>query len=149
MRRRDEVDRAFERVFGDAVTVEGLRAPVKNERFPVMARKPEKREHHVFMVALEEDDLCGPALQLDKLFDNVTRGGSAINVVADKNDGISRSGRDRLDDRGQLVWTSMNIANREEPSLRLCFLAQYHLLENCSPPNDYSRADFGPPSSSN
>src|SRR5712692_6564832 len=62
---RHLLDSVVERRLGHAIAVERLRPAIDQERFAVVARHTQKRQHHVLMVAFEENDFRLALLALD------------------------------------------------------------------------------------
>ncbi len=125
MLRRQMLDGVVELALADAVTVHRRRAAIEEERFAVMPGQAEKGQHHVLMIALERDDLRRSLLQVHDDLDRIARRGSAIDIIADEYDRVVLGRRDRLDDGSQLGGASMNVADREQPSLMFLLVAKH------------------------
>jgi hypothetical protein len=108
----------FERggIFGHTVTFQRWRAAVEKERFAVMAGQSQKRQHHVFVIALQENIFRRASAEFKKNFDDITRGRPAIDIVAYEHDRVSAYRGDCAEHRRKFVNAAMNIADREQPS---------------------------------
>src|SRR5712692_5395740 len=113
MARRNPLERR--RPFLHTITLQRRGTTVKEKRLAIMAGQPQKRQHHVFMVALQENIFRSAApAEFEKKFDDAARGGPAIDVIADKHHGVSARRSNRTEHSRQFVNTAMDIADREQ-----------------------------------
>jgi hypothetical protein len=69
------------------------------------------------MVAFEEDGRSRAALKLEQIIDYRARAWAAIDIIPDEYYGIAALGRDRVEHHGQLIHTSVDIADRKQPAV--------------------------------
>src|SRR2546423_3193942 len=79
-----------------------------------MSGQSQKRQHHVFVIALEENVLGWSLAEFDQGLDNLAGGGAAIDIIADEYYRIATHRRDRGDHSAHLVNTAVNIADSEQ-----------------------------------
>lgn len=76
-------------------------------------------KHHVLMIALEEMPVRVEGLPFDERVENLLDGGTAIDIIAEKNDGIfprihARAGDQLIHQGGQFDVVTVDIPDREE-----------------------------------
>src|SRR5713101_9603070 len=85
--------------FRYAVTFQRRRAAVEKEGLAVMPWQPQKREHHIFVVALQENILRLALAEFEEKFDDVASGRSAIYIVTHEHHGVATLGSDCAEHR--------------------------------------------------
>src|SRR5262245_46286460 len=101
----------------EAVARQRHPSPVEEECLPVPTTLPEEGEEHVLVIATQEHGLAATRIsQLDEAIDHVARARSAVDVVTEKHDRVGGSRRDRLEHHRQLVGTTVDVADGDEPA---------------------------------
>jgi hypothetical protein len=101
-----------------SVTLEALNSPIIEIEIAPRSAKSQKRKQHIVMVSTQEYGCRVLLLKLYEQLNGITRRGAAINIITDKNYKVGspefRSANQVIEQRLQLSWTAMNIANSED-----------------------------------